>query len=167
MRKQLFDLDIKTKSFLFAFIISFSFFLAILLTWNIFNFPLSRQGVDAKMSTHSVFAFQEEMGVLVYITQTEDSYVIHVFVPSIILNRYRLHIEREYTDNFVTAVPGRYRYFALELDDNSIKLVQSTTTRIQTNHVIASFIFIISATSLCYRVLLKYYFRKSTISKTF
>jgi len=96
----------------------------------LFRYPLSQRVVDERMETHNILTFAEAEGVLVYITEIEQVYTVHIFEPTALLNRYRLRAEREYEGSFITAVQGRFRVFSLVIDGTVIEFLYGGTTRL-------------------------------------
>ena len=88
--------------------------------------------------------FQEIESSMIYVLEAEEGYLVKAFVPSFVLNRYRLQIHSEYGESFVAAVQGRFRYFVLEIENSAIGYTMSDAYRIQANHIIGSLTFIIS-----------------------
>ena len=119
-----------------ALIIILLIFAVIGIVWNAAYYPLSRRAVHTYMEDHSVLNFKEIAGTLVVVSEAEQGNHVRVFVPSIVLNRYRLQIDREYTDSFLTAVPGKFRYFPLDIHQIDIDYTLHGSTRIRVSHVI-------------------------------
>jgi hypothetical protein len=147
------------KLFLLGLFVSLALFFIGFLVWNYIAFPMSRQNVDGKLENHSILAFQEEAGILVFITETNHSYVIHIFVPSIIFNRYRLHTQHEYSNTFITAVPGRVRYFVLEADRALIEFIRTEVRIVQSHHILNFLTITIITMSTIYRIY-QFYLKK-------
>jgi len=147
------DMLTKVKFPLLGLLLSFSIFLMGVIIWNIVNFPLSRQKVEAEMTAYCILAVQEKSGLLVYITETDHTYSIHIFVPSMLFNRYRLLTQNEYANHFVTAAPAKFTYYVLEVNSTLVKFISSNTMRIQSNHVIGFLIFLVASTNMSCRVL--------------
>ena len=143
------SLKFKVKVFFVKLIISLLVFSAIYVIWNIVYFPYTRQYVYTYMETCNVLDFQEIEGALVYVSEIGQSYAVRTFAPSAVLSRYRLETYREYTNTFVTAVQGRFRYFVLEIEQAAIGYVPSGPHRIQVHHIIGLIGFIICSMKLC------------------
>lgn len=150
----------RVKLLLLGLLTSIALFFISFLIWNLITFPLSRQNVDGKIEGHSILAFQEEAGILVFITETSRNYAVHIFAPSMILNRYRLQTKREFNSTFITVVPGRFRYFVLEADSAFIEFIHTNEARIKLHHILGFFSFIVVTMSIKYRVYQFYFKRK-------
>jgi len=141
----------KVALILVGLFISLLFCLIGVLAWSIIGFSFTRQIVDAEMKNYDILAFIEESGILVYITETSHSSEVHVFVPSMILSRYRLHRHSEYNNEFCDAVPGKLRLYALVIDGTVIRITPSRY-RFYVEHVLFFLTLTIVTTSACYRV---------------
>jgi len=110
------------KLYLLGFIIAIVVGTVIILVFNIFRFPLSRNNINGKMSIENVVNIAEHQGVLVYVVEASDSFIASVFVESMIFNRFRLHSQLHYNFGQTEAfsVPGKRYHVSVWLHGISV-----------------------------------------------
>ena len=107
------------------------------LLYNIFTYPLLIQDVINDIESKNVVAYQENQGVWVYVVNDEkNNYICYVVIESIFLNRYRHYRQLEYSNDYISTVPGKFNFFTLTLDGDSIKLKYSEASRLKTTQFI-------------------------------
>jgi len=137
-------LKLKIRALFLYLIMSLLIFSTAYFIWVVAYYPYTRQNMYEYLEASNVLAFQEIEGALVYISEIERGYLVGTFIPSLVLNRYRLETYQEFGYSFVTAVQGRFRYFVLETDRSTIFYTVGSTYRVHAIHIIGSITFVIS-----------------------
>lgn len=115
-------MELNLRKYLLGFIPSIVVVFLILILYNFFRYPLSNQDIYEKMSSKNIVNHKKEQGVGVFVVGSDNSFTSYIFVESALINRYRLYLQHEHNSTFVTAVPGKRNYFALEAGEEYILL---------------------------------------------
>jgi len=144
------------KAQIVGLLISLSLFVVGFAVWNFLAYPFSLQDVDLKMTSYQKYVLLEQNGILAYVAETEYDNFLYILTPSMILNRYNLQMRCELPAGVVTAIPGRFRYFVLEIEGYSVELTARGNSRFQLHHILAFVAYIISSINVSYYIHQRY-----------